>query len=138
MSFKPPKFPVYSVRFKGHLTCAVKSGISRKPILLRAKKNEPAFESPVEPILDTAGLISQYAVEHAHKVARLFCARAIKRTEEARRRLRGDHLLRGTEIVERLLRDHKQTRRGKRWKICKVEGATFVAPKSITPANEIK
>jgi len=109
----------YGVRFKGHLCGSVKSGVCRKPILLRAKKGEEPFRS----LAYDWDEVEQRPVpeQEARKLARLECARAIKRTEAARRRLQGDHMLRGIETVERLLRDHAMTRRGKRWKIVEIK-----------------
>lgn len=125
----------YFVRFKGHRCAGVKSGLSRKPILIRARKAESTFESPV---VYFESEMSLHEVEECRRVARLRCARAIKRTENARRRLQGDHMLRGTPVVERLLRDSVSTRRGKRWKICPIEGpATSAEPQGTTePTNK--
>lgn len=112
----------YIVRFKGHACAGVRSGLSRKPILLRANKGEEIFESKIPVFVPVD---ADYPPDYPAIAARLDCARAIKRTEAARRRLQGDHLLRGAPTVERLLRDHaKGKRRGKRWKICPVENST--------------
>lgn len=74
----------------------------------------------------TENFIDQVA---ANCEARLECARAIKRTNVLRKKLSGDHMLRGQAHVERLLRDAYQTRRGKRWKICPADSQTLI------PAN---
>lgn len=107
----------YFVRFKGHACASVRSGLSRKPILLRARKGEELFVSEVADVV----LTETNDPEDVPALARLKCARAIKRTNELRRRLQGDHMLRGTAAVERLLRDYATPhRRGKRWKICPI------------------
>lgn len=110
------KYPdSYQVRFKGHLCAAISCGLSRKPILIRARKKETIFEVII-PYSLGENIVSPFRL--CSKVARLECARAIRRTEHLRKRLQGNHLLRGIKSVERLLRDYEQTRRGKRWKIC--------------------
>ena len=112
-------FCAYGVRFKGHLCASVKSGLCRKPILLRARKGDAVFRSLARDWDDNEE--RPVPEQEARKLARLECARAIKRTEAARRRLQGDHMLRGIETVERLLRDRAMTRRGKRWKIVEIK-----------------
>lgn len=126
------------VRFKGHPCTAFKCALSRKPILLRAGKNEAVVVVRVTHH-DNAG--REISGAKAQRLARLECARAIRRTESLRRRLNGNNMLRGTDTVERLLRDHDMTRRGKRWKICPVSMdearkmlAYFVDP--ITPPQQ--
>ena len=105
----------FRVRFKGHLCAAVKTGFSRKFILMRLHKDKEPFLSKVESWPDPPDQ------EYAERVARIDCARAIKRTEWARRKLQGDHFLRGVPSVERVLRDYGTPhRRGKRWKICPI------------------
>jgi hypothetical protein len=115
----------YEVRFKGHLCAAVKVGFARKPILMRARKLEEVYVEPLASLSEKPGTpINVGERAEVEMLARIECARAVKRTEEARRRLRGDHLLRGVPSVERVLRDHADNRRpgsGKRWKICPVE-----------------
>lgn len=116
----------FIVRFKGCVCAAVKTGVSRKPILLRARKAEQPFRVVVPEAADEIRRLSENGIaadqdeisQRCIKVARVECARAIKRTEAARRKLQGNHMLRGVPSVERLLLDYKQTRRGKRWKIC--------------------
>lgn len=103
-----------AVRFKGHLCAAVKSAVCRKPILLRRQAAEEPFLVPIEAREGEKDLTGE-------RRARVACARAIRRTERARRKLQGDHLCRGTPTIERLLRDYAQTRRGKRWKIVAVK-----------------
>lgn len=108
----------YNVRFKGHLCAGVQTGFSRKPILVRKRKNEMPFTVIVNIV---EGEPDEALLEYYDKAARLECARAIKRTQKAYRSLNGDHLLRGVPSVERLqklLAPGKVTRRGKRWKIC--------------------
>lgn len=108
----------YNVRFKGHLCAAVSTGFARKPILVRKRKREMPFTVIVNIV---EGDPDEDLLQYYDKAARLECARAIKRTEGAYRRLTGDHLLRGVPSVERLqqlLKPGKTTRRGKRWKIC--------------------
>lgn len=114
----------YIVRFKGHVCAAVQTGLSRKPILLRKKKDEPAFVSELDfmPAPDFQSLDAIVADQNA----RLECARAIKRTNALRKKLSGDHMLRGQPHVERLLRDAYQTRRGKRWKICPADSKDLI------------
>lgn len=112
----------YIVRFKGHVCASVPTGLSRKPLLLRARKGEAVFVEKIlvghEPEVEDIG----HVCVNGDKIARVACARAIKRTDAVRLKLRaaGDnHMLRGVQSVERLLRDPvKRSRRGKRWKIC--------------------
>ena len=109
----------YGVRFKGHWCASVSSGLARKPILLRAHAGEKLFFATVPVFLESERPGTGPA--DWDRLARLECARAIKRTDRARRLLKGDHMLRGAKTVERLLRDHPDRRRigsGKRWKIC--------------------
>jgi hypothetical protein len=108
----------YSVRFKGCEVAGVRSGLSNRPLLLRKRKAEAPFIMPIDWFFEEAAGNKILAAN----LARLECARAIKRTEYARRVLQGNHMLRGIPAVERLLRDYQQTRRGKRWKICQVSG----------------
>lgn len=108
----------YTVRFKGHLCGTVRTGLSKKPLLMRAKTSEEQFVVLIE--------ANNLAPKVNQRLARLECARAIKRTEYARRTIRNagrDHMLRGIPSVERILKDAPDKRRagsGKRWKICPV------------------
>ena len=112
-------FPVaYFVRFKGHPCAAVKTGFSKKPILMRMREGEIRYESPIEVFLESER--PNKGPEEWDRLARLKCARAIKRTEYCRKKLQGDHMLRGVASVERILKDYQMTRRGKRWKICPI------------------
>lgn len=85
---------------------------------MRAKTSEEQFMVLIENNT-LAPVVNQ-------RLARLECARAIKRTEYARRKMRQagpDHMLRGVASVERILKDAPDKRRagsGKRWKICPV------------------
>lgn len=119
----------YQVRFKGHLVAAVKTGFSRKPILFRARAGEQLFIAPVPIFLESERPGS--GSEDWEQLARLECARSIKRTEAAYRKLSGggDHMLRGVKSVERLIQlmEDRVTpgkRRGKRWKIVPVQVLT--------------
>lgn len=106
----------FIVRFKGHVCAGVMTGLSKHPLLLRKKKDESPFLFQCEHKTGWEEDIANCYETEAE--TRLRATRAIKFTNQVRRRLSGDHLLRGVPSVERLLRDAKQTRRGKRWKIC--------------------
>ena len=121
VEIEAPPIGGFSVRFKGHLCAAIKTGFARKFILLRRHKGEEAFVSPIKVFLESER--PGTGPEDWDRLARLECARAIKRTEWARLKLRGDNFLRGVASVERLLRDYPDKRRpghGKRWKIVEV------------------
>ena len=116
----------FMVRFKGHPCTAISTGFCRKPVLFRVRKGEKPMLVEVINFVDLTSVSEDEGKELralAEQRARIACARAIKRTEECYRRLRGDHFLRGVPSVERLERLFKPgptTRKGKRWKICPV------------------
>ena len=105
----------YGVRFKGHWCAAVRTGYCRKTVLMRERSADERFISLVD--------MNDPDRPEALMLARLECARAIKRTDEARRRLKGDHFLRGVASVERILRDPPDRRwkgNKRRWRICPI------------------
>lgn len=142
-----PRPIAYGIRYKGHWCAGVRVGFARKPILIRAKKGQPRFE---EPIPDEAVVIKRWlrvglkaspatVKAQCDKVARVACARAIKRTNEAVRRVSGsNHLLRGVPSVERLLAltsTEMRNRRGKVWKICPIYYESRTNPPAVPPSE---
>lgn len=139
----------FSVRFKGHLCAAVKTGFARKPILFRVREGEEPFVADVAEQHVVLAARAPYndiledPTAAAEQLARLECARAIKRTEFAYRKLAagGDHMLRGVKSVERLIQlvggngPTPGFRRGKRWKIVPHEVKKGPDNKSCGPDN---
>lgn len=130
-----PRPIAYGVRFKGHWCAAVKTGFARKPILLRAKGSEERFEEPIELWPRDEDMVSNPV---AKKRAHVACARAIKRTKEAFRRLNNDNMLRGIPSLERLLvlmSTEMRNRRGKVWKICPIYHESRTNPPAVPPSE---
>lgn len=112
----------FGVRLDGHWCAAVKTGFSRRFVLMRARKGEERFLSRINFVSDDRGALAYELRLNAERIARGACARAIKRTKWARRKLVDPHydMLRGVANVERVLRGANTSRRGRRWKICPI------------------
>lgn len=136
----------FGVRFKGHLCAGVKTGFARKPILFRLRDGEEPFRAEISVFLasEAPDPTKPFGPAEWDRLARLECARAIKRTEEAYRKLAGggNHMLRGVKSVERLIQllgggPTPRMRRGKRWKIVPLEDEKKAENKSCEPVNNV-
>lgn len=136
-----------AVRFNGHLCAAVPCGFSRKPVLLRARKGEAIFVVPIEDQGYDPGNGGPAISARDPRIANVACARAVKRTEECRRRILWMNLDQREEVqaipgVARLLISgaEAKSRRGKRWKIVPLSAERlaelFTAPEHRGPQRQ--
>ncbi len=110
----------FIVRFNGHACAAVKTGLAREPILFRARKGEEIYVQKSPWIGE--GLPAELE-KMGERIARIACARLIKRTEFIKQILRRDlslEDLKATKSGRRILMERTAPRPGKRWKICRV------------------
>ncbi len=140
MSTTQNNFVAFAVRFNGHLCAAVPCGFARKPVLLRPRRGERIFVV----IFDHGEEIQVIHPSLAEARARIACARAVKRTEECRRRICWMNRDQRDEVelipsVARLMLTgaEAKSRRGKRWKIVPLTAAQvadiLTAPDTRSP-----